>query len=165
MWNEKEYDDYGTYWSTEGGKGKHRSLPVDWKGVVRPFYDKGSDQSGKFWYVNDVKYRLYYWHLCSDRITNDPNYLGFRNGPMPRISAYKGGWWHKYRGNHNTSPKTEYTVNVTHEKDAVEYGVVIKIRKKRAALVKLFTIDYDYPYSSSRGRWGWKRSRKAKQWM
>ena len=135
-----------------------------------PFYEKIINEDKSITYIYDqLNARKLQWKYASDRIVSDKNYLGFRNGPMPNICHYGGGWWRKYKGDHNKSPKTEYTSNITTSEYSdelyEEYGIEIKIRSRRASWAKFATWEWDeIHYRNSRGR-GWKRTRKIRQWM
>lgn len=135
-----------------------------------PFFDKIIDPINKVIYIyNPVKASLFHWKGKTKRVLNDPNYLGYRNGPMPGITNYGGSWWHPYKGKHNQSAKTEYCSNIAHKdvsKDLLsEYGISLKIRSKRAAHAKFDTMDWDgYHRGANKGK-GWKRTRKNRQWM
>lgn len=136
----------------------------------RPYYKHEIDTWGHIHYVMDQsKYRLHSLLGKSKYLLENPNYLGFRNGPIPGVHNYKNGWWHKYKGNHNISSLSEYVFNIKNLEDSDylidKYGKSPKIRSKRFSLSKFMAIDWDYPYSyHGKGR-TWKRTRKKKQWM
>ncbi len=135
-----------------------------------PFYEKIINEDKSITYIYDqLNARKLQWKYASDRIVSDKNYLGFRNGPMPGIHHYGGGWWHKYKGDHNVSPKTEYTSNITtleySDELYEEYGIQIKIKNSRTTWMKYIIYGWgEIHCRDSKGR-GWKRSRKKKQWM
>jgi hypothetical protein len=79
----------------------------------------------------------------------------------------RGGWWHKYAGNHGgiLGEARDLVYHEIEQKEILEeYGTTFKIRKERSKFLK----DW-YSFDRNHGRFskgrGWKRQRIKKQWM
>jgi len=148
---------------------KYRLGYCEWHEDV-PYYTSIINEVGYVEYIfNKQKYKDWCFFGKTERLLSDPNYLGFRNGPIPGISNYKKRCWQKYLGNHNESPKGEYLYDIStfefSDNLSKDYGLRIKIRRRRSFFVKYNTWEYDsYHEYTSYGR-GWKKTRKKKQWM
>lgn len=118
-----------------------------------------------YYYENPVKRA---WHSVYQRgayLARDPNYKGFRNGYVPGTKCHSyGGGWRKYGC--KTQDRASLLRDWKESYNAKEYGedLELKIKCRKLSEAKYLVIDWDDPYRGKRTK-GWKRTRKAKQWM
>ena len=118
--------------------------------------------------INKIELRYYYSIRRSERLLSNPNYLGFRNGPIPHISNYRGGNWDRYGRKNKNFSIGEHRSNITDLESLndmlYDYNFIITYNRGRASWVR-----DDMSWYAERNQYsgirGWKRTRKSRQWM